>query len=209
MGIRNVVFDMGGVLVYDDFMAFCRGFAPREEDARLLMQEVVGSLEWVELDRGALGVEEAAQKMAARLPEHLKPFARTMVESWHTELDHIPGMEALIRGLKEAGYGVYLLSNTAKTYYGYREGLPAIDCFDGEYISADYLLMKPQREIYDSFCQTFGLAPAECFFVDDRPENIEGAKGAGWQGFVFRQDAAALVRALEEAGVCPGVPKNA
>lgn len=113
----------------------------------------------------------------------------------------IDGIEPLIRRLKENGYGIYLLSNTADTYYQYRHRLPAIEIFDGEFISADYHLLKPERSIYHKFTETFGLVPEENFFIDDRTENIEGAKDAGWSGFVFQKNIPELKNALAKAGV--------
>ena len=99
------------------------------------------------------------------------------MEDWGMNNPRIGGIEPLIRRLKENGYGIYLLSNTADTYYQYRHRLPAIEIFDGEFISADYHLLKPERVSIKNSPETFGLMPEENFFIDDRTENIEGAKG--------------------------------
>ena len=47
-------------------------------------------------------------------------------------------------------------------------------------------------KIYELLCETYGLIPQECIFVDDRPENVEAAKKAGMEGIVFDGDYEAL-----------------
>lgn len=201
MEITAIVFDMGNVLVIDDLQAFARAYTDHPAEVTLLVEEVIGSSEWAEWDRGTILVPDAARAIAARMPAHLARVPADMMARWHRELVPMPGMEALIRRLKGAGHGIYLLSNTGLSYYDYRAGLPAIDCFDGEYVTAEYHFLKPERAVYDSFCETFRLSPGQCFFVDDKAVNIQGAVDAGWQGFVFGGDIAALEAALAAAGV--------
>ncbi len=114
-----------------------------------------------------------------------------------------PGMEELIRRLKQAGYGIYLLSNTGQRYYEFRKNIPALRWFDGEFISADWKLLKPEPEIYRAFCQYFHLVPAQCLFVDDLAQNVYGAQRAGMKGVVFYGDPGDLERRLREYGVQP------
>lgn len=64
--------------------------------------------------------------------------------------------------------------------YRYKEVLPAVECFDGILFSAEVLCMKPQKEMYGHFFERFGLKPEECYFIDDLPNNIAGAKPAVW-----------------------------
>ena len=60
---------------------------------------------------------------------------------------------------------------------------------------------EPQPEIYRLLCETFHVLPEECFFIDDSPQNIEGAYEAGIQGFIFHGDVVPLRTALRAAGV--------
>ena len=70
------------------------------------------------------------------------------------------------------------------------------------FISALYKLLKPQKEIYEAFCNKFGVKAEECFFIDDLPANIEGARKCGMQGFVFdTKDLAELENQLNALGV--------
>ena len=51
------------------------------------------------------------------------------------------------------------------------------------------------------FFEKFGLDPVECFFIDDSPLNIDGARCAGMRGTGFFRDMARLRRELNEAGI--------
>ena len=60
--IRNVVFDMGGVLIAWDPARIVARLGLSGEDARLLLREVFQSVEWVSLDRGAITEEELLER---------------------------------------------------------------------------------------------------------------------------------------------------
>lgn len=184
--IQNFVFDMGGVLIWDRMPELVGGKRLPQEDSQMLYDVVFASPEWKDgWDGGTMTTDEVLEAVFPRLPERLHNSARALMEEWLMNAEWVPGTEDTIRRLKGEGYGIYLLSNTADTFYKYRHRLPAIDCFDGEMISADVHLLKPDRAIYDALTSRFNLKPEECFFFDDRPENIQGAIDAGWQGAVF------------------------
>lgn len=199
--IANVVFDMGNVLVLDDVPAFVGGYIEDPAAQELLISELVFGPEWVEWDRGTMDVATVADHVNRRLPEHLQELPLRMLQDWHMTTEPIAGMAELIRSLKASGYGIYLLSNTATSYYDYRDALPAIELFDGEFVSADHQLLKPHREIYEAFTRKFELDPATCFFVDDKEANVDGARTAGWDGVVFHGDVRALAQALRIRGL--------
>jgi len=186
---------MGGVLIFDDVSEFLSLHAAEyEADWELLKKELFNSYEWKEgWDKGTISTGEMVESVCKRLPERLHELVKSIAENWNMNPRIVPGMEHLIRGLKKSGWGVYLLSNTAVEFYKYRRHLPAIDAFDGEFISADHHVLKPHREIYEKFAGLFGLVPIECYFIDDKRENVEGAIAAGWGGgFHFTGDIAAL-----------------
>ncbi|MDR1852549.1 MAG: HAD-IA family hydrolase [Propionibacteriaceae bacterium] len=199
--IKNLVFDMGNVLVHDDMPAFARACAESDADGELLYAELMEGPEWKEWDRGTMNTDEMVASVNKRLPERLHANCAAIGAKWHMETQDVDGIEDLIRRAKAAGYGIYLLSNTADTYWLYREHLPAIDCFDGEYVSADHHLVKPYLEVYYDFCRRFRLSAEECWFTDDTRVNVLGAIAAGWQGFWFHKDVPALEAALNAAGV--------
>ena len=98
----------------------------------------------------------------------------------------VPGMEELVRELKAEGFGIYLCSNASlRMVTWYKNIIPAWECFDGIFYSAEVKCMKPQKEMYEHFYERFGLDPQECFFIDDLQDNIDGAKATGMDGYCF------------------------
>lgn len=199
--IRNIIFDMGNVLIHWAPETFMERMGLPEADRTLLMEEVFGSVEWIQLDRGIISLEAGITAMCRRLPQRLHSAARELTLNWWKDhLLPVPGMAGLIRELKEMGYGIYLLSNAKVDLPEYFDSIPGSECFDGKIVSADWKLLKPQPEIYSVLLREYGLKAEECFFTDDLNINIEAAVLTGMSGAVFR-GTAGLRRALEEAGV--------
>lgn len=201
MSIRNIIFDMGNVLLRFDRDVFYDRFQIPAEDRPVLTREIFLSLEWARMDRGSMTEAEALESICQRLPQRLHETAKRLICHWDEPLFPIEGMFELVAELKELGYGIYLLSNASVRQPEYWARLPVSQFFDGTLISANVKLVKPQFEIYHKLLDTFGLKPEECFFVDDAIGNIEGAFCCGISGAVFHMDVEELRRNLNAAGV--------
>ena len=180
--IRKLVFDMGNVLVYYDSRRASRAFAADEAEMELVNTAVFISPEWIMLDMGVISDEEALRRIQARLPQgHAREAARLCMEHWHEYcMWPVPGMEELTASLKEQGWKLYLCSNAAiRLVDCYRDVIPGIGLFDGILFSAEVKCMKPQKEMYRHLFERFHLKPEECFFIDDQPLNIQGARECG------------------------------
>lgn len=199
--IRNIVFDMGQVLLRFLPDLFIERLGVEGEDKKLLNREVFRSLEWARMDRGSLTDEEAAEIICRRVPERLHDAVHKLVAMWDRPILAVEGTEELIAELKEKGYGIYLLSNASYRQHDYWPKLPASRYFDGTLISADVKLVKPQPEIYRLLCETFSLVPDECVFIDDAINNAEGAFLCGMHPIVFHNDVNELRERLRELGV--------
>ena len=200
--IRNLVFDMGNVLVYYDSRRASRAFAADEAEMELVNTAVFISPEWIMLDMGVISDEEALRRIQARLPQgHAREAARLCMEHWHEYcMWPVPGMEELVVSLKEQGWKLYLCSNAAiRMVDCYRDVIPGIGLFDGILFSAEVKCMKPQKEMYRHLFERFHLRPEECFFIDDQPLNIQGAGECGMDGYCFADgDVEKLKEVLEE-----------
>ena len=135
------------------------------------------------------------------MPPHLHDAAVKLIAMWDRPILPIEGMYELVEDLKNAGYGIYLLSNASVRQHEYWPRIPAHVFFDGTIISADEGVMKPDAEYFLRALNRFHLKAAECFFVDDVAANVEGAAYCGIPGAVFHGDAALLREQLINAGV--------
>ena len=200
--IKNIIFDMGRVLIDWDPPAIVAREGLNEADSRLLEREVFCCGEWAAMDHGWMSAEEGCERICRRLPERLHENARRCIyDWWKGPLEPIPGMAELVREVKALGYGVYLLSNATSWLSEYFHRIPGSECFDGRIVSADVKLLKPERAIYEALYETYNLDPAECFFIDDNLLNVDGAWLTGMNATVFFGDMARLRRELNEAGV--------
>ena len=199
--IKNILFDMGQVLIHFDRQVFLDRLEVSEEDKRLLLREVFLSVEWVQMDRGTLTEPEAEVRMCRRLPERLHDAVHRLVSCWDEPMLPVAGMAELVEELKSKGYGIYLLSNASLRQHEYWPKIPGWQFFDGKLISADEKVMKPHPDYYRAALERFRLNPEECFFIDDVPANIEGAMYCGISGAVFHKNVKLLRSSLRSAGV--------
>ncbi len=199
--IKNVIFDMGNVLLAFDRDRFLDAVNAHGEERQMLLNNVYLSVEWARMDRGSMTEAEAAASMCSHVPEHLHEKVHLLVDKWDRPIIPVPGMKELVRELKEAGYGVYLLSNASYRQHEYWPRVPGNEYFDGTLVSADVKLVKPEREIYELMMKEFNLIPDECVFIDDSTLNIEGAERVGIHGIVFHGSAEEAREKLRALGV--------
>jgi haloacid dehalogenase superfamily, subfamily IA, variant 3 with third motif having DD or ED len=200
--IRNIVFDMGNVVIrFDPAWFMDRAGISDPQDRRLILNELFQSIEWAQMDAGTLTEKTAEPLILQRIPERLHETVKKLLYSWADGREMISGMEDLIRQLKDAGYGIYLLSNASSAQHEYWPRYPVSSFFDGKLISCDVKVVKPCRRIYELLTERFGLRPEECLFIDDAPANVAGAVACGWEGIVFHGSSEELADKLVRHGV--------
>ena len=199
--IKNIVFDMGQVLVRFDRDRVLGRLGLSKEDEKILMDEVFLSKEWELMDWGDMTDEEAAESICARLPQRLHEPVRQIVLHWEEPMEPMPGMAELVKELKEGGYGVYLLSTASLRQPEYWPRIPGADLFDGGVISSKIGYVKPERQIYETLLARYSLKAEECYFVDDTPLNVVGAMRCGMDGAVFHGNVEELRLHMREAGI--------
>jgi 2-haloacid dehalogenase len=108
---------------------------------------------------------------------------------------------AILSELRERPVGLYALSNfSGELFRQARPRFAFLEWFDGMVISGDEGVIKPDARIYALLIGRFGLAPARTVFIDDREDNVVGARKAGLVGIHFRS-ADALRSALHRRGL--------
>ena len=184
--IRNIIFDMGKVLIGFDpevFMDRAGIFDPA--DRKIIRREIYDSPLWTAMDQGDLDEKEMIRIVKPVLPEHLRNHADYLIGRWYEPIIPIEGMEELVCELKKRGYGIYLLSNASVMQKVYWPTIPCAKYFDGTVVSADEHVMKPDEKIYTILLERYGLDVSECIYIDDREENVSTAERLGMCPYQF------------------------
>ena len=184
--IKNIIFDIGNVLVAFDFWGFYRSFGYEEETVQRLAKATALSPVWNELDRGAVAFEEILQGFVNNDPE-LEPVIRRTFESVEGLLHKYDYVDAWLQELRDKGYKQYYLSNFfQKAETDCAAEIDFLPGMDGGILSYREKLTKPEPVIYQLLLNKYGLLAEECVFLDDTEKNIKGAEAEGIHGILFR-----------------------
>ena len=184
---KNVVFDVGCVLLAWEPEKYLPVLAPGAVNGRLTWDMLYGTPMWEGLDAGTVIEEEVARDAARRAgDESLWEQVLPAVQRFPELMRPLPPSE-LIPGLKQAGKRVFVLSNYGDDGFARtEERFSAIfSQMDGIVVSSREKICKPDPRIYRLLMERYGLLPGETVFIDDRPVNIEGARAVGMQGIVY------------------------
>ena len=186
--IKNVVLDMGNVLL--DFRPeyVMDQFCSSEEEKDVIRRELFEGPEWPLGDRGDIKDKDRFDLVKVRVPEKYHEALKNCALHWDICMDPLEGAKEFCEKVKEKGYKIFVLSNASDLFYVYFPKFLPLDFFDGVFVSSDYLMLKPDVEIYKTFLDKYGLKGEECLFIDDRQDNIEGAGKAGLNTFRFEGD---------------------
>ena len=196
--IRNIIFDMGHVLQWYFPMPACRALTDSEQDAQTLCDAYFGGQLWVDIDHGRLDGEAFTSAVKALLPQRLHPAVDTLYAGMPENiLTPVEGMADVVEDVLNRGYHVYLLSNAGLWMSRRRDMIPHLDRFHGVMFSADEGMVKPDPRLYQRLMERYNLQPEECFFIEDRENNLLAAKALGWRVHPFTGDVQALRRELD------------
>jgi FMN phosphatase YigB (HAD superfamily) len=195
--IRNVVFDVGNVLVKLHYQPFIQYLGRAGVD----MRDLPSWLQQVDLEgheRGEIEGEMLLRRVAAMAPVPLDPA--DLRTQWLSMFERWDEMFTLASGLM-AEYRVYLLSNIGDLHWAHLDALYGLDTLvHGACASFRVGAIKPQADIYRKAEQMFGLDPAATVFLDDLPRNVEAARACGWHA-IHHTDAALSRQQLRALGV--------
>ena len=198
--IKNVVFDIGNVLVRWATLEIVRltfGDSPSIEDkAKSIFQSDI----WLNLNKGLLSENGAKAQYHEVLGLTELECDRLFYYVKQTQI-LIYGSVELLRRCKSAGYTVFALTDNVHEIVSHLKASYTFwDLFEGAIVSAEVGLLKPQPEIYESLLSQYGLKASETVFIDDMPYNVEGAESVGIKAIQF-ESAVQCEKALKSLGV--------
>lgn len=183
--LKNVVFDVCNVLLEFDCHNFVYEVFEDKNIADNVKKALIDYDLWNQFDMGPESEEKIVDGLLAAYPKYAKEIKYAFDEApkYLTRCDY---PTAWIKELQAAGFKVYILSNYCRYMINARpDAIDFVPALDGGFFSCNIHMIKPHADIFEKLCEEYHLEPAECIFVDDRPDNIEAAKGCGWQGLVF------------------------
>lgn len=195
--MKNIVFDFGGVLVdWNPHHLYDKYFGSVEKAEWFLNNICLYS--WnIQMDGGKPFAEGVAE-LQAQYPEWSEAIAIYHTRWIEMMGGEIAGMADIVKRLKEAGYGVYGLTNwSSETFPLVKDKYAIFKQLDGMVVSGEEHLLKPDAAIYKCLLERYNLQAEESLFVDDNLANVEGARAVGMQGVQFKS-AEELERTLKE-----------
>lgn len=185
--IRNVIFDLGGVLVDLDIERCRAAFRAlgMPEVARIIdtshPAEMLGRLE-----RGDSSVHEACDAMRA-LSGRPEVSDERIAEAYGAFLTGVPVARLrMIDELRRRGLRTYVLSNNnpmamqvIRRMFA-ADGHPMEYYFDRIYLSYELRELKPSEAIFRRMIDDSGMIPGESLFIDDSERNLATARELGF-----------------------------
>ncbi|MFZ0517478.1 MAG: HAD family phosphatase [Acidobacteriaceae bacterium] len=188
MPLRAVIFDYGMVLS-----------GPPEPGARArllqisrLSPEVFDAHYWrhrLDYDRGTLNGQTywptiARDAGVSFSPDQIEALIEQDVQLWAT-VD--PIMLEWVNRVRASGMKIAILSNMGEELLAYmRQNFAWLDGFHHLTWSCELNLIKPLAAIYEHTLEKLNVRADEALFIDDRLENVEGARAVGIHSLVFR-----------------------
>jgi len=184
--IKNIIFDLGGVLIdWDPRLVYRTIFQTEEE-----VEEFLGNIclyEWnVQQDAGR-SLQEATDILVAQHPEWKKE-----IEAYYGRWEEMLGgpinetVQLLDKFVSNNNYKVFALTNwSAETFPIAQARYDFLDWFDGIVVSGVEKCIKPDPKIYKILFNRYQLQPSECLFIDDNKANVAASESLGMSAIHF------------------------
>ena len=183
--IKNIVFDLGGVLVDLDFKNAINGlqqagFANVKEQLQAFDQNGI----FQKFELGEINADEF--RTAIRENSTVTLTDEEVDTLWNSMLLEVPRKKLELILELRGKYMVYLLSNTNSIHWDYvcnnafnYRGFRVNDYFEETFLSFEVHLAKPDKAIFEKVLHEANLLPEETLFIDDSEANCKAAEELG------------------------------
>ena len=176
--IKNIVFDIGGVLTRFDPNDYLSPFGFEEEKSRALNFAIFKSPAWKDYMIGKID-KNKFKEIVARENENIRQEVEFVLDDKNTS-KLLPPLEEgvqFLKSMKREGYNIYILSNIVGASLEYFKNTfqDVLECVTGGVYSCEVGLRKPDDKIFEYLINKYNLVPSETLFLDDSLKNIEKA----------------------------------
>ncbi len=185
---KNIIFDLGGVLLNLDFQKTIDAFEKLGlQNFENMFSQFKADELFAKLETGRLTETEFYEAVKKRTTQEITEAA--IDDAWNALiLDFRVESLSLLEKLA-ADYKLYLLSNTNsihlkyfKKLFTHQTGKPLLDAyFNKAWYSNEVGLRKPGAEIFEFALKAENLLATETLFIDDTLINIETAQQLGFK----------------------------
>lgn len=184
--IRNIVFDLGRVLVNFESREYLKEFGYDDETVEKLNEIIFKSQEWLNCDSGTYhNNTDIAEILIEKYPDYSEMIKKVLTKEWVKMLTLKEDTAEYLKELKSRGFKIYILSNLSKESYDYNSKYEFFKYTDGGVYSYEVKKIKPDPEIYTELLKKYNLIPEETIFIDDVKENIDAANKLKINGVIF------------------------
>ena len=183
--IKNIIFDLGNVLLSWKPGDFFKKSGYDDHTVSLILKDVFKSPEWFSLDNGDITTQEAIEKITVK-SQLKKEFILSLFNLRTKIIFPLTDNIKLLPDLKKTGFKLYFLSNFPLDFFEeVRTEYDFFEYFDGGIISAGVRYSKPDIRIYHILLEKYHLKPDECFYIDDMDINVKAAESAGIKAYCY------------------------
>ena len=187
--VRNVIFDLGGVLLDWNPDKIASRFESEPEPRQRLKEALFCHADWQLFDRGTFSEAVLIERVRTRTGRHTAEIS-AIIDAVRESLDEKPDTVKLLRALHQRGTDLFCLSNMPMSIYDHlRRRHVFWDAFRGIVISGEVRMMKPEPEVFAHLLEKYELRPEETVFVDDLSANVDAARRVGLHGILFKDAA--------------------
>lgn len=168
--IKNIVFDLGNVVVCFDHDVVISPFTNNQTEIDFLKTSVIGCDEWHKIDVGAITEKQMFESYKKRMSDEQFKLAADFSHNWYRKGNPLNiGAVKIAHQLKKMGYRLYVLSNISIECFEYikKENPEFFALFDGLIISGYEKVKKPDPKIFEILLKRFKLNANETLLIDD------------------------------------------
>lgn len=169
--IRNIIFDLGNVIIEGTHSSIIMKLANNEEERNFIREKFLTSPEWNLMDLGKITNDEAIIEIQKRNDIKFKELIEISLHKWYENIVVNEDVVDVARKLKLKNYNIYVLSNMAKATYLHLKDIEFFKLCDGVVISAYENVKKPDEKIFKILLDRYNLKAEECLFIDDDDTN--------------------------------------
>lgn len=184
--IEFVFFDLGNILLSFDPNQACLNVARRFGiDPETAHQAIYGGGLQHRYERGEITGHVFADHLRSEFDRSRDQMPTgELLDAVSDMFQPVDTMPLALQSVRDSGLSVGLLSNTCEAHWDWirRRKYPATEFpFDVTILSYEVGAMKPDAKIYEVAERACGVSLGQILFLDDRPENVEGAVRRNWQ----------------------------